>query len=149
MTPLIGGLLDAGLKVLDRVLPDPAQKAAAQLELLKLQQTGEFKVLEADLPLRVVDPGTRDDLPTPLVTVHGDGVEVSAVKVADDGSGDVIVRLYEACGDRAATTVRLPWRITNARVCNLLEEADHALETSDGIVALTLRPFELVTLRLR
>ena len=51
MTPLIGGLLDAGLKVLDRVLPDPAQKAAAQLELLKLQQTGEFRQLEADLQL--------------------------------------------------------------------------------------------------
>jgi hypothetical protein len=51
MTPLIGGLIDAGLKVLDRVLPDPAQKAAAQLELLKLQQAGEFRVLEADLQL--------------------------------------------------------------------------------------------------
>ena len=51
MTPLIGGLLDAGLKVLDRVLPDPAQKAAAQLELLKLQQAGEFRVLEADLQM--------------------------------------------------------------------------------------------------
>jgi hypothetical protein len=51
MTPLIGGLLNAGLKVLDRVLPDPAQKAAAQLELLKLQQAGEFRVLEADLQL--------------------------------------------------------------------------------------------------
>ena len=51
MTPLIGGLIDAGLKGLDRVLPDPAQKAAAQLELLKLQQAGEFRVLEADLQL--------------------------------------------------------------------------------------------------
>ena len=55
MTPLIGGLLDAGLKVLDRVLPDPAQKAAAQLELLKLQQSGEFRQLEADLQLALAD----------------------------------------------------------------------------------------------
>ena len=51
MTPIIGGLLDAGLKILDKVLPDPGQKAAAQLELLKLQQAGEFKTLEADLQL--------------------------------------------------------------------------------------------------
>ena len=51
MTPLIGGLIDAGLKVLDRVIPDPQAKAQAQLELLKLQQAGEFKVLEADLQL--------------------------------------------------------------------------------------------------
>jgi len=51
MTPLIGGLLDAGLKVLDRVIPDPQAKAQAQLELLKLQQAGEFKQLEADMQL--------------------------------------------------------------------------------------------------
>ena len=51
MTPLIGGLLEAGLKVLDKVIPDPAAKAQAQVELLKLQQAGEFKQLEADLQL--------------------------------------------------------------------------------------------------
>lgn len=51
MTPIIGGLLDAGLKILDKVLPDPGQKAQAQLELLKLQQAGELKALEADLQL--------------------------------------------------------------------------------------------------
>jgi hypothetical protein len=51
MTPIIGGVIEAGLKILDRVLPDPTQKLAAQLELLKLQQQGEFKVLEADLQL--------------------------------------------------------------------------------------------------
>jgi hypothetical protein len=52
MTPLvIGGIIDAAMKVIDRVFPDPAQKAAAQLELLKLQQAGEFKQLDADLQL--------------------------------------------------------------------------------------------------
>ena len=51
MAPLIGGLLDAGLKILDKVIPDPQAKAAAQLELLKLQQAGEFKQLEADMQL--------------------------------------------------------------------------------------------------
>lgn len=49
--PLIGSLIDAGMKVLDRVLPDPQAKAAAQLELLKLNQAGEFKELEADLQM--------------------------------------------------------------------------------------------------
>jgi hypothetical protein len=51
MTPILGGILDAGLKILDKVIPDPAAKQAAQLELLKLQQAGEFKALEADLQL--------------------------------------------------------------------------------------------------
>ena len=37
-------------------------------------------------------------LPAPVVSVTGRGVEVDAVKVADDGSGDIVVRLHEATG---------------------------------------------------
>lgn len=49
MTPFIGGIIEAGLKVIDRVIPDPQAKAAAQLELMRLQQAGEFKELDAQL----------------------------------------------------------------------------------------------------
>ena len=38
----ISALLDIGGKVIDRVWPDPAQAAAAKLELFKLQQSGEL-----------------------------------------------------------------------------------------------------------
>jgi hypothetical protein len=41
MIPLIGGIIETGMKILDKVIPDPAQKAAAQLQLLQLQQNGE------------------------------------------------------------------------------------------------------------
>ncbi len=102
-----------------------------------------------DLPLRSFDGGAAaGGAPRQVVSVTGRGVEVDAVKPADDGSGDVIVRLHEACGDRAATTVRADGRIVAASRCNLLEEPAAAFEVSDGILALTLRPFELVTLRL-
>jgi alpha-mannosidase len=76
-------------------------------------------------------------------------VQLSAVKRADDLSGDVIVRLHEACGDRSPVTVRTPSPIRSAWRTNLLEEPSESLDTADGIVALVLRPFELVTLRLR
>lgn len=35
--------------LLDRVIPDPEEKAKAQLELLRLQQEGAFKQLDAEL----------------------------------------------------------------------------------------------------
>lgn len=35
--------------ILDKLIPDPAKKAEAQLELLRLQQAGEFKELDAQL----------------------------------------------------------------------------------------------------
>ena len=101
-----------------------------------------------DLPVRVVTGGTASAVPPPVVTVTGEGVEVDAVKLADDGSGDVVVRLHEACGDRTRVTVASDGRIVAASRCNLLEEPAGSFEVSDGIVAATLRPFELVTLRL-
>ncbi len=85
----------------------------------------------------------------PVMVVDGGGVEVDAVKPADDGSGDLVVRLHEHVGDRTRITVHCPGRrIVAASRCDLLEEPLDGLEVGDGIAALTLRPFELVTLRL-
>jgi alpha-mannosidase len=99
-------------------------------------------------PLRVVT-GTAEQADVPAVTIDHPGVQVSSVKRADDGSGDLVVRLHEALGDHTRLTVRTPWRIAEADACNLLEEPQRSFEVSDGIVAMTLRPFELVTLRMR
>jgi hypothetical protein len=51
VTPIIGGLIEAAVRVIDRVIPDPTQRAAAQLELLRLQQAGQFKQIETDLQM--------------------------------------------------------------------------------------------------
>jgi hypothetical protein len=51
MNFLLGPILEAGLKIIDKVIPDPQAKAQAQLELVKLQQAGEFKQLDADLQI--------------------------------------------------------------------------------------------------
>ena len=42
-------VLNIGMKILDKFFPDPEQKAKAQLELLKMQQEGDFKKIEADI----------------------------------------------------------------------------------------------------
>ncbi len=152
------GVQDGGVRVsLLRAAkyPDPTQDHGRHRVTISVMPHGPglgdvVRAAEAlNLPLRPVPAGQLEDVPTPLVTVHGDGVEVSAVKRADDGSGDLIVRLYESLGGRTATTVRLPFRISDARRCNLLEEPDRAIDTGDGIVAIVLQPFELVTLRLQ
>ena len=45
----IAALLDVGIKVLDKVLPDPAAKAQAQLALMEASQKGELANLQADM----------------------------------------------------------------------------------------------------
>jgi alpha-mannosidase len=88
---------------------------------------------------------------TPLVAVDNDAVVVSAVKLADDASGDVVVRLYESEGGRARALLNIGFEIADVTATDLLERplADAPEpELAGGAVKLTLRPFELVTLRL-
>ena len=47
MIPLMA-LVDVGMKVLDKFIPDPEAKAKAQAELLKMQQEGRLAELNAD-----------------------------------------------------------------------------------------------------
>ena len=51
----VSALLDIGGKVLNRVLPDPAQQAAAKLELLKLQQNGELAQITGQMEINKVE----------------------------------------------------------------------------------------------
>jgi alpha-mannosidase len=104
-------------------------------------------------PLRVVAHSDTATTATPsrrVVEVSSDpaGVEVDAVKLADDGSGDLIVRLHEACGNRSRVSVVTSDRVAAAWRCNLLEEPLTGEEVGDGVVTLTLRPFQIVTVRL-
>lgn len=46
-------ILGLGGKVIDRLWPDPAQAAAAKLELLKMQQSGELAQLTAETSLAI------------------------------------------------------------------------------------------------
>jgi hypothetical protein len=51
----VSALFEIGGKVLDRVLPDPAQQAAAKLELLKLQQNGELTQIAGQMEINKVE----------------------------------------------------------------------------------------------
>jgi hypothetical protein len=51
----ISAALDIGGKIIDRIWPDPTQAAAAKLELLKMQQTGELAVITGQLEINRVE----------------------------------------------------------------------------------------------
>ncbi len=99
-------------------------------------------------PLQLVSGSATLPAPDPIVRLVGAGVEIDAIKAADDDDGDIIVRLHESAGNRTRITVACDRRLLAASRCNLLEEPQSGLEVGDGICALTVKPFELVTLRL-
>ncbi|MFD7395465.1 alpha-mannosidase [Streptomyces virginiae] len=102
-----------------------------------------------NLPERVV-PGAGPV--APLLAVDEDAVVVEAVKLAEDRSGDVIVRLYESRGGRARATLTADFPLAAAVESDLLERpltgTAVGVPTPEGRVPLTLRPFQIVTVRL-
>jgi len=98
-----------------------------------------------NLPTRVVT-GAGVDVVEPLVTVEGEGIVVEAVKLAEDGSGDVVVRLYEAAGGRARGRL-VPGFSARAATRTDLLERPWPDQPADALT-LDLRAFELVTLRI-
>lgn len=101
-----------------------------------------------NLPLREFT-GTGGDVTDPIVGIDAVGVELDAVKSADDGSGDLVVRIHEATGGRSEVALRCRGGVAAAWRCPLTEEPEEAVEVTDSVARLTLRPYELVTLRLR
>jgi alpha-mannosidase len=99
-----------------------------------------------NLPLRTAEAAGA---PAPVVSVDGEGVTVEAVKLADDTSGDVVVRLYESRGGRATGVLRTGFPLAGARITDLLERPLQDAEVTGDGVAVTLRPFQILTLRLR
>ncbi|MFB6512718.1 alpha-mannosidase [Streptomyces virginiae] len=102
-----------------------------------------------NLPERVV-PGAGPV--APLLALDEDAVVVEAVKLAEDRSGDVIVRLYESRGGRARATLTADFPLAAAVESDLLERpltgTAVGVPTPEGRVPLTLRPFQIVTVRL-
>ena len=83
-----------------------------------------------------------------LITVSAPNVVIETVKRAEDGDG-IIVRLYESHRKRGAVTVRFAFTVGSAWETNLLEENQAALPVADGAVSLNLRPYQIVTLRVK
>ncbi|MEU4729024.1 glycoside hydrolase family 38 C-terminal domain-containing protein [Streptomyces sp. NPDC023588] len=88
----------------------------------------------------------------PLLVVDNEAVVVESVKLAEDRGGDVVVRLYESLGGRATATLTADFPIAAAVESDLLERplegSAVAAPAADGTVHLTLRPFQILTVRL-
>lgn len=102
-----------------------------------------------NLPPRAVDGANEVE---PLVASDRPSIIVETVKLAEDHSGDLVVRLYEARGARASGTVTIGCEVSGVEETDLLERpigrADALVGRRGSSVDLTLRPFQLVTLRI-
>ena len=73
---------------------------------------------------------------------------IETVKRAEDGDG-LIIRLYESERSRGPVTLAFGFELKSADRCNLLEELEEPVAVDGNRLTVTLRPFEIVTLRCR
>jgi alpha-mannosidase len=104
-------------------------------------------------PLRAVPVSAHEGQgrARPFVRVAGPGVELGALKVAEDDADELVVRLVERHGDAATATLDLPWPFA-WRSADLLERpvADAPWASSDGTRAtIPLAPWEIATVLVR
>ena len=76
MDPItLSSIFSIGSKIIDKIFPDPEQKAKAQLELLRLQQDGELESVKVQLSAIIAeaqstDPWTSRARPSFLYVVY-------------------------------------------------------------------------------
>lgn len=131
--------------------PDPTADQGRHVFTISLRPGGIPEAIadgyRQHLPLRV----TRGTPIDPLLEVTNPAVAVESIKLADDRSGDLVVRLYEAHGNRSRATLLTSFGWSEAAATDLLErpmpsDTIRALNPESSI-DVDLRPFELTTIR--
>jgi alpha-mannosidase len=83
-----------------------------------------------------------------LFELSAPNVILDTVKAAEDGSGDLILRLYEGLGTASRVILKTALPVRKAWVTDLLESSPEPLAVRGGQVELAFRAFEIKTLRL-
>ena len=100
-------------------------------------------------PLIIAQPGSQAAAPQPvsLLSAEPGNIVVETIKRAEDGDG-LIVRFYESQRRRGQARLHLGFELGRAWRTNLLEENQAELTPDGNTLTLSVRPYEIVTLRL-
>lgn len=93
----------------------------------------------------------------PIISMKTGNAVIEAVKLADDESGDAVVRIYESHGSRTTAVLELDQSFTQGELTDALESSlpNNSVDSrclkpdKHRCIELSLKPFEICTLRLR
>ena len=131
------------------VITGGSSLAPAFLSRLGRESMTPLETAELDRNDKVGLRGSLPATPASFLGLDGEGVELEALKPAEDGDG-YIVRLLETAG--RAGKARLSSRLLEFRgawLCNATEDNLRELATSKDGVDVAVAPYGIVTLRLR
>lgn len=82
-----------------------------------------------------------------LVDIDQKNIVLEAMKTAEDGSGDVILRLYEAKKAPVKAVIKTAFT-GKAWLCDMRENKEQEIENKDGVLTLDFNAFEILTVRI-
>lgn len=83
-----------------------------------------------------------------FITLDKEHVIIDTIKKAED-SDDLIIRLYEAYGQRGKIQMTFITQPEKIAECNLMEENDKRLEVKDRSISFYIKPYEIKTFKVR
>lgn len=83
-----------------------------------------------------------------FASVDAANVVLETVKLAEDGNG-VVLRMYESENALTKTKLTVNTAFTKAYVCNLLEEEEREADVIGKEISVTLKPYEVVTIKVK
>lgn len=101
---------------------------------------------ELNIPVIALPGGQEGGALPPFAASDRENVIIECVKQALKGEG-TIIRLYECFGARTDVSIALPAGTRNVRLVSLMEDNQDELTLTEGKVSLTLKPYEIVSLR--
>ena len=101
------------------------------------------------------------NLNSPVCIIEGDAGEmrlfsvdqrdiiIETVKLAEDRSEDIILRLYQSTGATTVCNLNTVFPLEKAWETNMLEETEREIDIVQKCIQLIFRPFEIKTVRLK
>lgn len=83
-----------------------------------------------------------------FISCDCDNVIIETVKKAENGSG-IIARMYESFNKRTDITIKTGFDFDKAYICDLLENEETEIKSNSREIKLTLKPFEIVTVKFK
>ncbi|QGA55359.1 alpha-mannosidase [Sulfolobus sp. E5-1-F] len=107
------------------------------------------KAYELNVPLRVVN-GIHEVKSKSFIKVS-DKLILEAVKVAEDDSNSIVLRLYEYENTRGEAIIELPFNVTEARSLDLLElnEVPREIKTEGNRIRIKYKNRDILTISVR
>ncbi|MBQ4087497.1 MAG: alpha-mannosidase [Clostridia bacterium] len=83
-----------------------------------------------------------------LISVNSDSVIIEAVKKAEDDDA-LIVRLFEHGNVRENITLSFGFDASEVKLCSMMEEEEGEIAVENNTVSFEIKPFEIVTLKVK